>query len=158
ALEVAGIDVDDLATIDLYSCFAAPVFAITDAFGLSPDDPRGLTVTGGLPFFGGAGNNYSMHAIAGTVQRAPRPPGSYGLVGANGGILSKYSVGVYTTTPSAWRPDRSATLQAQIDAWPAPVEARQADGWATVESYTVKHARDGQRTGIVIGRLEADDR
>ena len=25
-------------------------------------------MTGGLPFFGGAGNNYSMHAIAETVQ------------------------------------------------------------------------------------------
>ncbi|MFF5290212.1 acetyl-CoA acetyltransferase [Paractinoplanes globisporus] len=156
ALEVAGIGVDDLATIDLYSCFPAPVFTIADAFGLAADDPRGLTLTGGLPFFGGAGNNYSMHAIAETVQRARSAPGSYGFVGANGGAMSKYSVGVYTTTPSAWRPDRSGALQAEIDGWAAPGEARQADGWATVETYTVKHERDGKRTGIVIGRLEDD--
>ena len=76
------------------------------AWACAPDDPRGLTVTGGLPFFGGAGNNYSMHAIAETVQRARANPGSYGFVGANGGIMSKYSVGVYSTTPAAWRPDR----------------------------------------------------
>ncbi|MDP9792978.1 acetyl-CoA C-acetyltransferase [Catenuloplanes nepalensis] len=158
ALEVAGIGVDDLTTIDLYSCFPAPVFNITDAFGLSPDDPRGLTLTGGLPFFGGAGNNYSMHAIADTVQRARQAPGSYGFVGANGGIMSKYSTGVYTTTPRPWAADRSADLQAEIDAWPAPAEARQADGWATIETYTIKHGRDGTRTGIVIGRLEADGR
>ena len=32
-----------------------------------------------------ADNNYSMHAIAETVQRARRAPGRFGLVGANGG-------------------------------------------------------------------------
>ena len=39
------------------------------------------------------------------------PPGQFGLVGANGGIMSKYSVGVYSTTPADWKPDRSAQLQ-----------------------------------------------
>ena len=115
-------------------------------------------VTGGLPFFGGAGNNYSMHAIAETVQRARRAPGSYGLVGANGGIMSKYSAGVYSTTPAAWTPDRSAELQAEIDGWPAPGQARHADGPATIETYTVTHARDGARTGIVVGRLDRGGR
>jgi acetyl-CoA C-acetyltransferase len=156
ALEVARLEPDDLATIDLYSCFPAPVFNICDALGLEPDDPRGLTLTGGLPFFGGAGNNYSMHAIAETVQRARQTPGSYGLVGANGGIMSKYSAGVYSTTPAGWVSDRSAELQAEIDSWTAPPQARQPDGWATLETYTIKHGRDGARTGIVIGRLDAD--
>jgi acetyl-CoA C-acetyltransferase len=158
ALAVAGIGADDLATIDLYSCFPAPVFNICDTLGLDPADPRGLTLTGGLPFFGGAGNNYSMHAIAETVQRARRAPGRYGLVGANGGIMSKYSAGVYSTTPAAWTPDRSAELQAEIDGWPAPGQARYADGPATIETYTVTHRRDGSRTGIVVGRLDRDGR
>jgi acetyl-CoA C-acetyltransferase len=158
ALDVAGISVDDLATIDLYSCFPAPVFNICEALGLKPDDPRGLTLTGGLPFFGGAGNNYSMHAIAETVQRARQAPSSYGLVGANGGVMSKYSAGIYSTTPAEWVPDRSAELQAGIDSWTAPSEARHADGPATIETYTIKHGRDGSRTGIVIGRLDADGR
>jgi acetyl-CoA C-acetyltransferase len=158
ALEVAGIAAADLAAIDLYSCFPAPVFNICDGLGIAPDDPRGLTLTGGLPFFGGAGNNYSMHAIAETVQRARSEPGSFGFVGANGGIMSKYSVGVYSTKPVEWTADRSADLQAEFDAFPAPEEAVQADGWATVETYTVTHSRAGRRTGIVIGRLEADGR
>jgi acetyl-CoA C-acetyltransferase len=155
ALEVAGIGVGDLATIDLYSCFPIAVSNVADALGLEPDDPRGLTLTGGLPFFGGAGNNYSMHAIAETVDRARRAPGSYGFVGANGGMLSKYSVGIYSTTPTGWRTDRSAELQAEIAAWPAPEQAATADGPATVETYTVKHDRHGNRTGIVVGRLDA---
>jgi acetyl-CoA C-acetyltransferase len=154
ALEVAGIGVADLTTLDLYSCFPIAVFNICDGLGLAPDDPRGLTVTGGLPFFGGAGNNYSMHAIAETVSRLRADPGAYGLVGANGGHLSKYSVGVYSTDPVAWRPDDSARLQEEINAWAAPVHVSSANGPATIETYTVKHDRTGHRTGIIVGVLE----
>lgn len=157
ALEVAGIGVEDLATIDLYSCFPIAVSTVAQGLGLAPDDPRGLTLTGGLPFFGGAGNNYSMHAIAETVDRARRAPGSYGFVGANGGVLSKYSAGVYSTTPTGWRADRSAELQDGIRAWPAPARVASAAGPATIETYTVKHDRDGRRTGVVVGRLDATD-
>ncbi len=158
ALEVAGVGPDDLATLDLYSCFPAPVFNICDGLGLRPDDPRGLTRTGGLPFFGGAGNNYSMHAIAETVQAARACPGSYGLVGANGGIMDKYSVGIYSAAPAAWRPDASAALQARVDGWTAVAGTAAADGWATIETYTVRRGRDGTRTGIVVGRLESGGR
>jgi len=80
-------------------------------------------------------------------------PGQFGLVGANGGILSKYSVGVYSTTPTEWKPDRSAQLQAQVGSLPMQAVT---DGAATVETYTVR--RDsGRLTGIIIGRLAADD-
>ena len=158
ALEMAGITAADLATIDLYSCFPVPVFNVCDGLGLAADDPRGLTVTGGLPFFGGAGNNYSMHAIAETVRRARASPGSHGFVGANGGVMGKYSAGVYSTAPAPWAADGDGELQAEIDGWPAPGEAVRADGWATIETYTVRHRRDGAAAGIVIGRLDADGR
>ncbi|GIE98593.1 acetyl-CoA acetyltransferase [Paractinoplanes rishiriensis] len=158
ALEVAGITAADLATIDLYSCFPIPVWTVAGALGLAHDDPRGLTVTGGLPFFGGAGNNYSMHAIAETAQRLRRTPGSWGFVGANGGAMSKYSAGVYRSGPHEWAADESASLQAALDAREAPGEVEEASGWATIETFTVKHGRDGRRSGIVIGRLEADGR
>ncbi|MDN5915279.1 MAG: enoyl-CoA hydratase-related protein [Pseudonocardia sp.] len=152
ALDVAGIGLDDLSTLDLYSCFPIAVSHVCDQLGLAPDDARGLTLTGGLPFFGGAGNNYSLHAVAETVARARATPGSYGLVGANGGVLSKYSVGIYSTTPTGWRPDRSAEIQAELDAVPAPEQATHADGPATVETWTVLHGKGGDRTGIVVGR------
>lgn len=156
ALEMAGVGADDIATWDFYSCFAAPVFnAAIDGLGLDPADPRGLTVTGGLPFFGGAGNNYSMHAIADTVQRARRSPGSFGFVGANGGILSKYSTAVYSTTPREWQPDRSAQIQALVDAPAAVAQVTRARGWARIETFTVTYDKAGIRTGIVIGRLES---
>ncbi len=72
ALEMAGIGAADLATIDLYSCFPAPVFNICDGLALAPDDPRGLTLTGGLPFFGGPGQQL-LHARH-RRDRAAGPP------------------------------------------------------------------------------------
>jgi len=156
ALEVAGIGVDDVATFDLYSCFPVPVFNICDGLDIEPDDPRGLTLTGGLPFFGGAGNNYSMHGVAETVARMRSAPGEFGLVGANGGILSKYSVGVYSTSPAEWNPDRSAQLQAQVDSAATVAVTEHAEGPGTIETYTVRRD-NGRPTGIIIGRLDSDD-
>ncbi|MEV0358651.1 acetyl-CoA acetyltransferase [Nocardia sp. NPDC050697] len=154
ALATAGIGLDDVAVLDLYSCFPIAVFNLCDGLGLAPDDPRGLTVTGGLPFFGGAGNNYSAHAIAEVVTRLRRTPGGYGLVAANGGILSKHSVGVYSTTPAPFPDGSAAGLQAELDAAPAVPVAYRADGWGTVESWTVSYGRDGSPRGIVLGRLD----
>jgi acetyl-CoA C-acetyltransferase len=112
-------------------------------------------LTGGLPFFGGAGNNYSMHGVAETIAQMRSHPGQFGLVGANGGLMSKYSVGIYSTTPAEWKPDRSAQLQERVDQAPTEQVTEQADGPGAVETYTVR--RDGGRmTGIIIGRLDAD--
>ncbi|WP_202126038.1 enoyl-CoA hydratase-related protein [Actinomadura physcomitrii] len=72
--------------------------------------------------------------------------------------MSKYSVGVYSTTPTEWRPARSTDLQAEISSLAAPEQALRADGWATIETWMVKYHRNGALTGIVIGRLESDGR
>jgi len=155
ALAMAGIELDDVSWLDLYSCYPIAVSSVCDGLGLAADDPRGLTVTGGLPFFGGPGNNYSMHAIVEMVERARRGPG-FGLVGANGGALSKYSVGVYTATPSPWRAGDDAALQRQVDSAErvSIVEHVEEPGAeATVETWTVQHS-GGDRTAIVIGRLD----
>jgi len=153
ALDVAGLALDDVDFFDFYSCFPIAVSNITETLGLSPDDPRGLTLTGGLPYFGGAGNNYSMHAIAEAVARVRAKPGSHALVSANGGVLSKTSVGIYGAAPVELRQDDSSRLQHEIDALDAPAHVPHPRGWATIETYSVMHGRK-HKTGIVIGRLE----
>ena len=156
ALRVAGIEMDDVATFDLYSCFPFPVFAVCDEFGLAADDPRGLTLTGGLPYFGGPGNSYSLHGIAETVAEMRDKPGTFGLVGANGGVMSKYSVGVYSTEPADWVPNESKALQADIAALPKVAVTRNADGPGTIETYSVRYDWP-VTTGVIIGRLDADN-
>ncbi len=155
-LRVAGIGVDDIATFDLYSCFPFPVFLICEALGVSADDPRGLTLTGGLPYFGGPGNSYSLHGIAETVIQMRDKPGQFGFVGANGGIMSKYSVGVYSTHPTEWRTSRSAELAKQVAALPAVPVTEVANGAGAIETYSVRYDWS-VRTGIIVGRLNADD-
>ncbi|KWX65567.1 acetyl-CoA acetyltransferase [Mycobacterium sp. NAZ190054] len=155
ALRVAGLGVGDIATFDLYSCFPFPVFVMCEALGLSGDDPRGLTLTGGLPYFGGPGNSYSLHGIAETVIQMRDHPGRFGFVGANGGIMSKYSVGIYSTEPAEWRTSRSVELSAEVAARPRVAVTRSPEGAGTIETYSVRHDWP-VRTGIIIGRLDSD--
>jgi acetyl-CoA C-acetyltransferase len=152
ALASAGVSLADVDLFDFYSCFPIAVFNVRDGLGIPPDDPRPLTMTGGLPFFGGAGNNYSMHGVAAMVRALRQRPEAVGLVAANGGFLSKYSVGIYSAKPAPWRGFDSAALQAEVDAWPAP-EISTGDGWGTVETYTVDYAAKPP-AGVVVGRLD----
>ncbi|AGB25484.1 acetyl-CoA acetyltransferase [Mycobacterium sp. JS623] len=156
ALRVAEIGVDDIATFDLYSCFPFPVFVISEALGIDGDDPRGLTLTGGLPYFGGPGNSYSLHAIAETVNEMRQTPGRFGFVGANGGIMSRYSVGIYSTAPVEWHTDRSEALKREIAALPKVPVTKNPDGAATIETYSVRYDWP-IRTGIIVGRLDSDN-
>ena len=145
----------EMAYIDFYSCFAIPVFVQCDHFGLRFDDPRGLTLTGGLPFFGGAGNNYSAHAICEAVARVRADRGSFALVGANGGWMSKYATGIYSAAPADWSDGgRFVRLPKAADAVPlasGPVAAAQ------VETYTINHSPKGAEA-IFIGRSDAGER
>ena len=151
ALAAAGIDLSEVEALDLYSCFPIAVFNICDAFGLGADDPRSLTVTGGLPFFGGAGNNYSMHAIAETVRRLRERPDGFGLVGANSGYMSKYAVGVYSTRPAPFVPFDNAEDQAKLDAAPRATSVDAFSGRGAVETYTIDYA-EPQPRAVVVGR------
>ena len=154
ALSRARVGVHDIAYFDFYSCFPIAVSNVSqDAFGLSSDDPRQLTVTGGLPYFGGPGNNYSMHAIASMVEKLRADPETYGFVGANGGFLSKYAAAVYSTRPTPWHERDSAQLQREIDAMPAPVLLEQADGDGVIETYTVIYKSGQPASAVIVGRL-----
>ncbi len=132
ALEMAGIGLADLAFIDLYSCFPSAVEIGAEELGLDLDDPRGLTVTGGLPYFGGPGNNYAMHSVATMMQRLRARPGAWGLATANGWYLTKQSTGVYSTTPARPPPSCART---QASSRPKSTPCR------TPPSKTIRAAR-----------------
>jgi acetyl-CoA C-acetyltransferase len=158
ALGAAGIGVQDLDFLDLYSCFPIAVFNICDGLNISTQDPRGLTVTGGLPYFGGPGNSYSMHGIASMVEKLRAKPGSYGLVGANGGQMSKYAAGVYSTRAREFRAIDSAPIQARVDAQPEPTLSYEPQERATIETYTIVYGKGGPSYAIVVGRLPGGER
>ena len=162
-LKMAGTTLADIAAIDLYSCFASAVEIACQELGLAPDDPRGLTLTGGLPYFGGPGNNYVSHGIAAMMERVRAAPGTRGLVTANGNYVTKHSAGIYSTEMPDWpggrfSPVDPASYQAELDRVPHPRFADLAEGAARIETYTVTHDRQGPSGAIVIGRLADDSR
>lgn len=159
-LGMAGVGIGEVDFIDLYSCFPSAVEIARDELGIAEDDPRPLTVTGGLPYHGGAGNNYVMNSIACMVEKVRARPGSKGLVTANGGFLTKHAAGLYSTAPSpahdgrGWSREDPALYQAELDALPTPPVVREADGDAVIETYTVAYGRSGEpEMGILFGRL-----
>lgn len=157
ALEAADLTIDQIDYFDLYSCFPSSIQISRDMLGIPEDDPRSLTVTGGLPYAGGPGNNYTMHAIATIVERLRAQPEAKGLVSALGWFITKHAIGVYSSTPNEgeWRrPDMTADQQ-EIDTMSHPELDDQPSGPATIEAYTVMHDRDGlPLSALIIGRLQ----
>jgi acetyl-CoA C-acetyltransferase len=156
ALTQAGVSLDEIDAFDLYSCFPCAVQLACGALGIEVDDPRGLTVTGGLPYFGGPGNNYSMHAIATVVERIRTRPETLALVTALGWYATKHAVGVYGTRPgrAPWSdaPDLTAK-QAEIDSTALASPLESFDGPVEVEAFVVRHRRDGApRSGVLLAR------
>jgi acetyl-CoA C-acetyltransferase len=157
ALELAGTEIDDVALVDLYSCFPSAVRLGAAALGLDLDAQ--LTRTGGLTFAGGPWNNYSMHAIATIVGELRERPTERALVWANGGYLTKHSFGVYAAapSPSGFRHDRP---QREIDSLPARVlaDGDAAAGPGTIEAYTVMFERGGAPQQAIAACALADGR
>jgi acetyl-CoA C-acetyltransferase len=157
ALAMAGKTLADIEVIDLYSCFGSAVEIGCQEIGLAEDDPRGLTITGGLPYFGGPGNNYVTHSISEMLRRLRARPGAFGLITANGNYVTKHSFGLYSTAAPAgrWRRESPAALQAQMDALPKAPFTETPQGEATIETYTVMHGKAGPEFAVVFGRLNA---
>ena len=154
AMELAGVGPDDLAHVDLYSCFPSAVQIAARELGLGLD--RQLTVTGGMSFAGGPWNNYVTHSIATMADVVRNDPGSMGLVSGNGGYLTKHSFALYSTRPPT-ADFRWENCQTAVDELPRRSAVSGHTGDATVETYTVVFGRDGAETALA-ACLTADGR
>jgi acetyl-CoA C-acetyltransferase len=149
ALSDFGAKIDGLAHLDLYSCFPTVVQTACDVLGIDAfDRNRVPTITGGLTFGGGPGNNYVTHAIASMVEQLRTEPTSRGLVTGLGWFCTKHSWGVYSATPPR-EGFRWACTQDEVDRQPRAT-SDQREGTATVESYTVTHGSSGDPERLII--------
>ncbi|KAF1999553.1 hypothetical protein P154DRAFT_436929 [Amniculicola lignicola CBS 123094] len=158
-LFVSKIAKEDIDLYDFYSCFPIVPKMACQHLGLPmTKGEKPITLLGGLTSFGGAGNNYSMHALTEMTRQLRDGKGKKGLVLANGGVLSYQHVIVLSTTPREDRvyPERNP-LPPQVTDLPAPDVAVDAEGEAEVETYTVEFKRDGAPLrGYIVGRLKSD--
>ncbi|TFF99093.1 MAG: hypothetical protein EU541_05845 [Promethearchaeota archaeon] len=161
ALEQAGLKLSDIDAFDLYSCFPSIVEIMMEEIGISESDSRNLTLTGGLPYFGGPWSNYSLHAIATAVDLIHKNPHFTIMVVANGGYNSKQSFGIYGKRPPKipfneldLKPIQKRILNNKLD---PPLKI--ANGILTVEGYTIIFNRNQEpKEGIVIGKLDTGRR
>lgn len=145
-----GLVPDDIAHVDLYSCFPSAVQQQAAGYRLGLD--RQLTLTGGMRFGGGPWNGYPYHALSKLSEVLRGDPGSIGLWSANGGAVSKLAATILSTTPppTAFRAMR-ATGDGNVLATRRVVTAEPdtpLDG--SIETYTVMHDSKGvARVGFV---------
>jgi acetyl-CoA C-acetyltransferase len=153
ALGAASLNVDDMRLLDFYSCFPCVLEMACDAFELDPHDSRGLTVTGGLPYFGGPGNAYSLFAIATMADMLRRNGGTFeaGLVSSIGWYATKHSVGVYASAPNdkGWSRGHTDKEQMEINSSELPIalEVPATGVPAIVDASAVHYNSTGDVTG-----------
>src|SRR5262249_56079036 len=99
-----GVALAPARSLALYSCFPTAPPLSAAMLGMAPDDPRPLTAAGGLPWFGGPGNNYTTHAIAALVERLRADGDGIALVHSLGWNLTKHALGIDRgrPPPRAW--------------------------------------------------------
>lgn len=142
ALGAAGLDADEIDLVDIYSCFPSAVQLGAAALGLDPLS-RPLTISGGLPYFGGPGASYVCHALVTMVEELRAGRGRTGVVIGLGGMAGRFAVGVYSSAPSGreWSNDTGGT-EGPAGAEPGVELDLARSGPARVEAMTVLHERD----------------
>lgn len=157
ALAEATLDLAAITHFDFYSCFPIAVEMACEMLDIAEDDPRGLTVTGGLPYAGGPGNNYSMHALAAMLPRLRGSAAARALVTGNGWYLTKHSACVLGAAPPAAlpAPEPAAAAAAIPEGTRSTAPVR---GEGRLETYTIVYDPAGSPVrGIALGR-DADGR
>ncbi|MEW6444148.1 MAG: acetyl-CoA acetyltransferase [bacterium] len=160
ALHQAGMALDEVDFLELYSCFPSAPRIVRAALGMREHDPRPLTVTGGLPYFGGPGNNYVLHAICRMAEVLRAHPGKAGLVHGLSWYFHKNAFGVYRSVPAAggWRPVDPEPFFREIRSLRPPAVLERAEGEGTIETYTAIYEGDEPVHGFVIARTEGGAR
>jgi acetyl-CoA C-acetyltransferase len=152
ALDLVGLDIDDIDHLDLYACFPSSVQVCASELGLDPaTETRPLTANGGLTFAGAPHSNSVGQSLAALVNRLRSTPG-IGLLYANGGYLGKHAFGIYSNTPPSNRYQSfncAPAVANQTIRTPNPDYA----GQAIVDGYTVRHDRDGLPVDALVAAL-----
>lgn len=153
ALDAAGVSIDEIGPVDLYSCFPAAVEVQAREIGFSLD--RDLTLTGGMTFGGGPFNNYSLQGAAAMVralQTSSTP--TFGLTSAVSGLLTKPAVTV-------WSNRRPRTVFVALDVTDAALHSTDrvhvdpdAVGVGIVVGATVVPERSGDLTTIAVIEID----
>ncbi|WDP87220.1 MAG: hypothetical protein HUN05_20555 [Desulfobacter sp.] len=161
ALHRSGFSLEDMDAFDLYSCFPSAVSIAKKMLDIKENDPRPMTLTGGLGFFGGPGNNYNLHAVATLCSRIAQGLTKTGMVTALGWFMHKHAAGIYSCLPPE-KPLDTMDIEDKENfmAGQAPVKLDpNPSGTGIIETYTIVYNRDHSPAyGVVYGKTQPGDR
>ncbi len=161
ALTRSNMPLEKLECFDLYSCFPSAVSIAKKMIGIGDNDPRPLTLTGGLGFFGGPGNNYSLHSAATLAQMISVGKKSNGLITALGWFMYKHAAGVYSNQPLGGKLkdyDIKDQQNSLVGDPPEKIEDR-VNETGIIETYTVIYSSDRQPAyAVIYGKTKKGNR
>jgi acetyl-CoA C-acetyltransferase len=148
ALAAAGRRIEDVAHLELYSCFPSAVRVQARELGI--DEGRALSVTGGMAFAGGPLNHFVLQALARMARVLRADPGSAGMLNAVSGVLLKQGVSLWSTDPApgGFRFEDATAETAREVETVALVDG--ASGAGVVATYTVLFADGAPRRTVLL--------
>jgi acetyl-CoA C-acetyltransferase len=149
ALASAGLTPEEVDAFDFYSCFPSPIQLALDALDIPTEDPRPFSITGGLAYAGGPGNNYVMHSLATALAHLRDEPGHKLMITGVGMANTKHAATLLANSQHTPGGATGVTrYRVETGEQPMPV-AEQAQGRCSVVSYTVEYDREGVATNII---------
>jgi len=149
ALASAGVALDEIDAFDFYSCFPSPIQLALDALDMSVQDPRPFSITGGLAYGGGPGNNYGMHSLSTAVQMLRDHPEQRLLITGVGMANTKHAATVLANADHV--PEKaSGVTKYRIDTGEKELPvAEKAQGPASIVTYTIEYDRAGAPANVI---------
>ncbi len=159
AFQQAGIEKNQVDFWDFYNCFPIPAQLAVKALDL--DEETVPTVTGGLPYFGGPGNNYCLHSICSMMEQIRKKPEKKGLLHSLSWFMSKYAIGIYSgVKPDTFQRRDPEEYMHDVDKQFPDVDILdETTGAFEIETYTVTMNRDGEpESAVIIAKTDKNER
>jgi acetyl-CoA C-acetyltransferase len=148
ALEIAGLDLELVSILELYSCFPVAVRLQMREIGVAPE--RAVTATGGMTFAGGPLNNFVLQAVGCVSEQLREGRSETAMITAVSGMLTKQGVSLWGRRPPE-HGFRFEDVSAAVARAPArgDVDAGYS-GPARVATYTVLHEGGAPRRAVLL--------
>lgn len=160
AMELAGVNFNDIRLCELYSCFPYAVRSQLQEFDM--DAQRDLSVTGGMTFGGGPLNHFVFQATAKMAQLLRQNPEEVGLVTTVSGMLTKQACALWSATPGDASDNKGWAFADVTEQVRQASDVRELvadyEGEATVAGYTVLYQGQGPWRAVAVFDLPGDKR
>ena len=155
AFEMANSTLDDMAALDLYSCFPAAIKIFSKSLGL--DNQISKTITGSMAYAGGPLNSFVLHSTVKMIQKIRTSEVSHGLVTGVSGMMTKQSFCVWGKEYQEQFIFNDVTDQAKLNEIPVELSTI-TEGEGEIIGYTIIEEDESAQKAVLYVDDEKKDR